>query len=257
MKKIIIVLSLVIFFFTGCVVVNQIPRPGFRVGTVRRKGSFERVLPYSITKGENPIDDTYAEGNVRYFNRQASGSGSFDVNDGRAPAAWYITAVDGWDTCTGDQRYINLDKGTLNYIVCAELGIEFPFSPSVVYSNSSPSVELQATVNGVNTTYGMPVFHFEDYTGKLIAATPATWVNGIYIGVDSTCLIDKPVGRYTVKVYNAAGSNSLTSQAIGASSILVKEPEQPTCTYGYEADIQACQSWGWTWDYNACQCRVQ
>lgn len=254
MKKKLFILYLLTLTLTGCSV-TPIPNPGFRVATIRRQGSFERVLPYSVTKGENPQDGLSPTGNVTFFNKQASGSGTFDVAGGRAPAAWYITALSNWDDCNGDTAYIDLERGVLNYITCADLRIQFPITPSVVHTDST-AVQLQATLGGVNTAYGMPVFHFEDYMGRLVAAKTASWVNGVHVGVDGSDLVDKPVGRYTVKIYNATDPNISPSVALGTSSIMVSEPPPPTC-YPQPGGIDqdTCeQVYGRTWNPMTCSC---
>lgn len=220
MKKRILVLFLFMITLAGCNI-TPIPNPGFRVATIRRDGSVERPIRGTRTTGRWDRDILYAVGDVRLFDI-TTGSSFFDVDGGRADSLWYVQAISGWQECTGSAAFVEFERGELNYLTCFLFRIQFPLSPSVVYYNSTP-VELQATVYGANTNNGMPIFHFENYAGQLVATTTATYVNGTDVRASSSCLSGKPVGTYTVKVYNAPspGSGSM-SEPIGISSITIR-----------------------------------
>lgn len=131
----------------------------------------------------------------------------------------------------------------------------FPFIPSTIYSDNS-TVELKATLGGVNTSYGMPIFHFENYEGKLVATTTATYVNGIDVRINSSCLAGQPVGTYIVKVYNAPGQNTSPNKSLGFSTISIMDPPPPIC-YPQPGGIDqdTCeQVYGRTWDPMTCRC---
>jgi hypothetical protein len=222
--KFILFLSIIILTFTGCSV-TPIPNPGFRVVTIRRDGSFERPLPGSVTRGTHGTDLLSPTGEVRSFYKTGGNSGQFDVNGGRAPSAWYIEAISNWDRCTGQSAYIDLERGELNYITCTAVRIQFRLNPSVVYSTGEP-FQLQGTVYGVNTNNGMPTLHFEDYSGQVVAVTQATEVTGNTISVSSSCLLGKPLGTYTVKVYNASTEET---EPIGVSQISIQREYRDPC----------------------------
>lgn len=279
MKKIIL-LTILCVLVTNCSV-DRPPNPGFRVETLveirtgiypfyeyiptHKRGTVTSGHYYTSYAGDPPQNPTGLR--TQFTSEVSNFAGQFDVIEGRAPGFWFAETISGWDTiagagfsdnCNGQTVGFTPSPGSSEQLVCKHFGGSYFFftSPSSVNQYEEP-VELQTTVNAVNIDNGMPIFHFEDYTGQLIAMATATRVSGNYIWVSSSCLMDKPIGTYSVKIYNAPSPNSVPSQPIGLSGITVREAPQPTCTYGYEQDIQACQSWGWTWDYNACQCHVQ
>jgi hypothetical protein len=218
MKATLLLAITILSFTAACTTTSSPPpRPGFRVATIRREGSFEYPLPRSVTKGTWQQDSFSPEGNVYAFNTTASNSGTFDIVNGRATALWYIEAIANWNGCTGRTVYSPLNKGELNYLVCARIDLLFPLSPSSIYADDDP-IQLTATLEGVNTINGMPVFHFENYSGQLVGIESATGVNGNNITVSSSCLYGKPSGKYTVKVYNASSTDAAP---LGVSSITI------------------------------------
>lgn len=244
MKKTIFILPILILFLAGCHI-TPIPNPGFRMITIRRDGDYERVLRGSVTRGAWRFDDFGAVGNNLGFYEVAGSSGNFDVEGGRAPATWYMEAIADWDRCTGQATFKDVERAQINRLTCLLFRIQFPLAPSLVYSNSTP-VELQATLYGVDTNYGMPIFHFENYSGQLIATTTATYVNGNDVRASSSCLTDKPVGTYTVKVYNALSPNSPPSEPLGISSITIRNQAQPPDDLCIEME-QQCNASGGIW----------
>lgn len=229
MKKILLLAITILPFIAACTTTTTTssppPRPGFRIAAIRREGSFEYPLPNSVTKGTWQQDSFSAEGDVYAFNKTANSSGAFDVNGGRASALWYVEAIANWNGCTGRTVYFPIEKGVLNYLVCARIDFLFPLSPSAIYTNDDP-IQLTATLEGVNTINGMPVFHFENYSGQLVGVESATGVNGNNITVSSSCLYGKPPGKYTVRVYNASSSEV---EPVGVSTITVMRPYIDPC----------------------------
>lgn len=228
MKKTILFIILC-FSAVGCSI-ERPPNPGFRVDTfyVDATGLFQirNRARFTVTSGswqEDILGSQELSGTLRNFPGTSSGSnGYFDVPGRRAPAAWYFNADSDWGGCDNQGIVLEANPGKSTEIACVRgrfrPGIMFPFVPSTIYSNSS-TVELKATLGGVNMSYGMPIFHFENYAGELVATTTATYVNGIDVRTNSSCLAGQPVGTYTVKVYNAPGQNTSPNNSLGFSTI--------------------------------------
>lgn len=258
MKK--IILLIILCFLVASCSYEPPPNPGFRVQTLTevQVGTFPffsfipTPKPGTVTSGDyrqDLIGTIPPTGNeLRFVNKVSNFRGVFDVNGGKAPALWYVQAISGWEAargdCNGDTLYVEFYPGQEKELVCKHVGgFFFPFVPSSV-NQYAQAVEVQAYIENVNTAYGMPIFHFEDYTGKVIATTTATQVNGIDVRISSSCLIDKPVGTYTVKVYNAPDYGSSPSQPIGISSIKVKTQEPDYFCIELE---QMCNAQGGVW----------
>jgi hypothetical protein len=253
------------FYLVGCSVA-PIPNPGFRIQTVFRewRGLFpiERPAVGSVTYGnwrnDILITPNPPAGNIYTFTRTASSyTAYFDVNGGRAPALWYFDAISGWEGCNNTGTFGEVDPGTETRVTCWQGRIGFPLSPEVVY-NDAAAVEIQVNLNNINTTYGMPIFHFENQLGDLVATTTATQVSGYSVKASSSCLIGKPKGQYFVRIYNAppaAGTDTSDDtavisppQPIGTSriSVINTPPDDPPC--GNERPY--CPDF----NYNTCLC---
>lgn len=198
-----------------------IPIPIDKIGTVT-SGEFARVLPIQL-----PITGT----EQRFTGKVSGLLASFDVPNGKTPATWLAHADSGWSismtyqfiSCNGQGTSIVAKAGEVITLVCqASGGFQFPFAPSSLDTNDTNPVELQAYIQNVNTDYGMPIFHFEDYTGTVLGTETATMVNGTDVRVTSSCLIGQPAGTYTVKVYNSIPPGATSGQPIGISSIMHK-----------------------------------
>jgi hypothetical protein len=240
MKKFVITFCLIALGVLASCSLPPVPDPGFRVFAKfqESRGTFNvpisRPAYGSVTHG-NWIQDLLGQqqmtaGEVRTFQKTAdSVAAYFDVDGGRAPAVWFFDARAGWDRCTGQGIVREIQRGRSFELICTDrIGIIFPLAPSVIYSNQPP-VELSATIQGANTVHGMPIIHFEDQTGKLVAKTFATEVNGYTTKFSSSCLIGKPLGKYVVKIYNVPpDSQKVSGQSLGTSSITYRtEPLNP------------------------------
>lgn len=268
MKKLLF-LTILCLSAVGCFVPNP-PNPGFRVETLIAvdQGFFPGFPVYipapkagTVTDGDAfayPPGAPAPTGFVERFRASISnGRGQFDVNNGKAPWLWRISAVSGWGDCNGLSNFFETEPGGTIEPTCYEDGgfLIFPLAPSSVDQYSQP-VELQATIDNITTTNGMPIFHFEDYNGDLLATTTATQVNGFDVRINSSCLMDKPIGTYSIKVYNAPNPNSPPSKPVGVSRILVKEPPPLVC-YPQPGGInqETCEGvYGRTWDSMTCSC---
>lgn len=183
-------------------------------------------------------------GTVDSFLSTSDGFGKFGVAGGKAAATWYITGVSRWGGCEGQSRFFDVYPGGTLTLLCSHHGaINIPINPSGLNHNDS-AIELQAFVDGINTINGMPVFQFEDYTGQVIARTTATSVDKTDIRLSSSVLMDKPIGTYTVKIYNAPGSYSDPNYPVAYSSIAV----QPYCSGSHHCPI------GKIWNPDFCYC---
>lgn len=241
-KFFLIILS---FLMADCSI-SPPPNPGFRIETrieakVGYPPFYYDYIPYAkagtVTNGRYyayvPGDPPSTGLVVSFPDTVSNFAGFFDINGGKAPGLWYFNAISGWDlgditdTCNGQSVFAEVAPGMTTQITCHHNGsFHFPFAPSYITRNDE-AVELQATIDGIDTTNGMPIFHFENYVGQLIAITTATQVNGTDVRISSSCLTDKPVGTYTVKVYNAVPAESDKNPAalIGVSSIMIKNQE--------------------------------
>lgn len=255
MKKIIL-LTILCFSAVGCSV-DPPPNPGFRVETYIAVNQgfpgFPVYIPApkvgTLTSGNTYLyqpGDPPPTGTVAMFPGKVSNSlGYFDVNNGVAPYVWRLSAISGWGLCNGYSNFFHPMPGGIIEPTCYEDGrfFIFPLVPQSIYRDGQP-VELQATLYGINTDNGMPIFHFENYAGQLTATTTATQVNGSDVRASSSCLTDKPVGTYTVKVYNAPIPNSPPSEPVGISSIsIINYEEVPPCV----EEEQICSAQGGIW----------
>lgn len=256
MKKIIL-FTILCFFAASCNVVPSIPNPGFRVTTERevRTGIFFPILipaplPGAVTSGRayayQPGDPPSTGVREAFTGRISNFAGIFDVDQGKAPFTWRFDANSGWGACNGSSNFFHTSPGGNTQVICPEDGyFHFLFAPSVVYRNDPP-VELQGYINNIDISYGVPIFHFEDYTGQLIATTNATQVNGTDVRASSSCLTDKPIGTYTVKVYNTSNSDISSNEPLGVSSLTVKNQVQPPDEICIEMQ-QECNAGGGIW----------
>jgi hypothetical protein len=233
-----------------------IPNPGFRVITeneVLVGNVFPTYIPYpsrgSVTQGGfrgQLVGHAPYTGTVDSFLSTSNMFGNIDVQGGKAAALWYMTAVSGWNGCEGQSTFIEALPGQALTLICTHRGtIHIPIYPSAVDQNGAP-IELRAYVGGVDTTYGMPVFHFEDYTGQLIATATATSVSGDDIRINSDDLMDKSLGMYSIKIYNAPTSSGDRSPPLAYSSIEVQTPT--SCPGDHHCPI------GKIWDPEFCYC---
>lgn len=235
MKKSVFILSFIVFILAGCHI-DPVPNPGFRAATlVRTTGDLPKPLRQTSTEGDYEQPISYPPtGDVTDFDEFTGNSFLFDVDRGKAPGLWYVQAHSGWLECEGQSAFIEFYPGTITEITCFRGVIYFPLAPSVIYNNSG-AIEIKATLNGVHTNNGMPIFQFENYAGQLIAVTQATEVNGYTVKASSSCLIGKPIGTYTVKVYNAS-ENQTTP--IGISQISIRGERIDPC--GIDLDRPNC-----------------
>lgn len=275
MKKIIF-LTILCILVTNCSSIQNPPNPGFRVETLVEVKTGVYITEYIPTHKSGTVSSGYtyayqpgdppSTGRRSSFTREVSNfAGHFDVIDGVAPYFWFLDTISGWDTvngggpldnCNGQKVGFHPSPGHSSELICKHIGGFFTFfTPSSVNQYSQP-IELQVYIDGINTTNGMPIFNFEDYTGQLIATTTATQVNnGSDVRIDSNCLMDKAVGTYTVKVYNAPSPNSPPSEPIGFSSIGVQEPPLNECPISY--DQRLCYQDGGVWmGPPDCSCSV-
>lgn len=260
MKKIFF-LTILCFLAVSCSYTPP-PNPGFRVlteiDTPQGVFPFRTYIPApksgTVTNGDYHFQapgSAPLTGTVGSFIRKVSSVGGiFDVDNGYAPGVWYFQAFSGWQVfdvnCNGAATFASTQPGGTTELRCYVVGgFHFPLSPSFIDVNSSAPVEFQAYVNGIDTSYGMPVFHFEDYTGKVIGIDTANMVNGTDVRVTSGCLVGKPVGTYTVKVYNGLSKHNLSSEPIGISSVVIRNPPQDC--WAYTEMRQECELNGGIW----------
>lgn len=270
MKRIFL-LTVLSVLATSCIVAPP-PNPGFRVETQIevRTGTFPFQADIPVNKPGTVTDGEFVRvlpaqepitGTEEPFTRKTSNSaGYFDVPNGKTPATWTAQAISGWSLpsptsttdCNGRGTAFVALAGEITVLRCEILeGFGFPFAPSVVSNNSAFPSELRATIPNVSTDYGMPVFHFEDYNGTVVGVATATTVqNGANVTVSPSCIRGKPVGRYTVKVYNAVPSGTASGKPIGNSTITVSNSPCP----GMENQIQSCYNSGFRWDWTHCYC---
>jgi len=136
-------------------------------------------------------------------------------------------------------NYFATEHGQVTEATCYEGGDFriFPLAPSAINQYGQP-VELRATIDNIDASNGMPIFHFEDYTGQLMATTTAMQINGTDVRISSSSLTSLPVGTYSVKAYNAPSPNSF-NRPIGTSTITV-QPMPP-------ADLAVWRKTSGTW----------
>ena len=248
----------ILFFFVmillrDCLPGNgPIPNPGFRIYAeeIYDDDRPSNYLRGSATSGDWAADLVgYVTGTEKSFVNKIAEDGTFDVANGRSPSTWYFRAISGWKGCDGDAAYVNIPEAGHGYEVsCHHIGgfHHVPLFPRIVSPNQA--VELQSTIENIDTSHGLPIFQFEDYQGNVIALTTATQVNGTDVRLSSSGLLNKSPGTYNVKIYNApdqnANSNSSANQPIGFSEIVVQlTPSAPTNLSAYGSGNVAGTSW--------------
>lgn len=244
MKKIILITAL--FLFLGDCGLGPIPNPGFRITT-----ESEVLVGFPIPHTYIPTPRAYARasgsfngqvigqppftGTVGSFLQDSNFAGVIDVQNGKAAALWYFTAVANWDTCVGTSTFAEVFPGQNTTLVCRRIRLGFPIAPNTILSGAYP-VELQAQVAQVDTSHGMPIFQFEDYQGRLVGTATATQVNGTEARLSSSALRNQPAGTYSVKVYNAPapGDNIQEAQPFAYSALGVVDcTTQTDAPYSY------------------------
>jgi hypothetical protein len=249
-KRILLIFNIFIFLLliNSC----NAPNPGFRIVCVyQTRFGVESPLAFALTKG-NLVQaaDNYS-GNVTTFQKTSSGAGHFDVDDGRAPGFWRFIALANWRNCTGQTDSGGVLRGTENYLTCSERGFILPFSPSTIYT-ADPPIQFQMTVEGIDTTFGLPMFHFIDSYGTTIAITRATEVNGYVAKGWSECLQNLPIGIYDVKLYNAQDPNLReTKNALGTSVVNIRNFRPPNQCNPTTELVESCPV---NFSYQRCQC---
>ena len=191
MKKIIL-LTVLCFLAVSCSY-TPAPNPGFRVSTeIEIKQGLPPFTAYipaprsgTVTNGfyRIPSIGTQTGTEIEFYRKVSNSLGFFDVNNGKAPATWYFEAFSGWRVgivdCNNRGIFIEAHPGRTILLTCGLVGgFQFPLSPSVIDINDNNPVELQGFINDVDANSGMPLFHFEDYTGTVIGSDTALSVNG-------------------------------------------------------------------------------
>lgn len=211
---------------------QPVPNPGFGIySTYRSPNNFERVLGGAHTSGEigRSLFGTLvgigsdATGTYTSFDIIANSKGKAYAPDRIAPAFYAMTAVGGWDVCTGMRGTASIDRGILNHFECVERKLGGPvfggiFNPPIIHVTEAP-VEFTMAGEGVNATYGMPTFQFYNQYGTLVAQAPASQIdteNGLWAKGSSSCLSGLPVGSYDVWLINATADG--IGQRVGADS---------------------------------------
>lgn len=197
-----------------------------------------------------------------YGNVNANGAGRADFTGAVAPGFWRFQALANWDTCTGQFFSGGVERGMLNYAICAEpqlfleFGIAMQLSPSTIDTNAA-QVQFTAAAENINSTYGMPTFQFINEYGTFVAQTQASSVStdGTWATGWSNCMAGLPTGSYTVRIVNAtadgtgqvAGLNTFylyggpIQKAVDDDSFFVRQ--QYLDFLGREPDANGWQAW--------------
>ena len=156
----------------GCFVPGT-PNRGFRVEILIAVNqgfpSFPVYIP-APKAGTVTSGNTYAyrpgdpppTGSARSFSlRISNSSGQFDVINGGAPYVWRISAVSGWGVCSGLSNFFHPEPGGTIEPTYFENGRFnfFPFTSPAVNQHSQ-AIELQAYIDGINTTIWYANFPF-------------------------------------------------------------------------------------------------
>lgn len=183
MRKLMIIIMIFLCLFVSNCSLDPIPNPGFRMELVKevRMGIFVvvNIAVGSVTEGRYIESDVPPTGNRMIFRATPDSNGYYDVDDGVAPGAWFLEGISGWENgpepgCNGELIIKEIERARVNQLLCAFIRFRFPFIPSS-YEYNQQSVEMRATLNGISTTHGMPIFHFVNRDGKIMAKTIATY----------------------------------------------------------------------------------
>lgn len=270
-KTTLLLLVLVLTIATGATKCNfkfptipspfNIPNPGFALVTTRRTSFRERVLPGAVTGSRLIARADNANGSETRFRLVSNNSGRADAINGVAPGFWGFSCDANWDACTGLVFSGEIERGVLNYGICADVPISAPravstLSPNSIDGTASP-LEFTAYAEGLNTTYGMPTFQFINEYGTVAAQTTATSVSpeNIWVKGWSSCLSGLPTGPYFVKVINATadgvGAEISTSDLYIYGGFIQRPIDDPSFfvhmqyldVLGYEPDTAGWQYW--------------
>jgi hypothetical protein len=153
--------------------------------------------------------------------------GDIDIIDGRAPALWRFTELDG--LCSNQFVDVAVSKNSQESIICAlvrRLQGSFTSSPSAVEAESTPQ-PIAVYGEGISAEYGLPLIRYFDQNGVLVAETYADQVapDGTWLTGSTTDLSSVYSGQYTVVICNATADG--TWETLGAVTVEVFHYVEP------------------------------
>ena len=217
-------------------VINFLRSAGFAIHTmykVREAGRTRTIdHPGVATNGFHQKDAPGAAGDSRRCDVVTDGQGRAGCTRGRAPAIWefvYFWDGTGMNLCK-NQKFVVFAAPVSTYtIVCEDqIGIFFTASPDTM-DVQAPPPSVTVYGQGIDTTYGMPVIEYWDYTGTVVAQATAAEVapDGTWIRANTPSIDPNSTwgGAYTVGINNVLADGTYTT--VGYASLSVTNSNPP------------------------------
>ena len=214
-KQILAVVFVFAFLVAACV--PSPPNPGFRVTTTITRLNFfffpetalyPHVGIFGTFVGSSPLLGI-PTGTITAFMGNTGSGAYFDVNGGKAPAAWNMGMSNGF--CAGQSILVLVTKPGIDFrLDCAEISlffVTFTVSPAVIdVSDPPPSITISGS--GISSAGGMPTIEYYDGLGTMIGQATAVQVaeDGTWLIAATPSLPSIGGGRYLVTIRNPDGA---------------------------------------------------
>ncbi len=157
MRTIRIVLAILLLHLAGIIGCNggggSLP-PGF--GIITQEEAVIDGVPFFGNVPDIVVNGSWISGGtgavVAFYEEASDDEGYFYIDNGRAPASWQMTELNG--DCAGDSTVGSVNAQAYNYLTCHDAPLSA--SPSS-FDHSSPPATLTVSGTGMSEEYGMPV----------------------------------------------------------------------------------------------------
>lgn len=127
---------------------------------------------------------------------------------------------------------------------------DFTSSPNSIDLQSPPTT-FTVTGDGLDTTYGMPVVEFFDWSGSMVGSATATSVNGTTLTATTPNLWNAYSGYWVIAVFNQTSSGLVY---LGSGEVEATGRDYQYCN-PTEEQVSNCEmAMGHWWNYDTCTC---